>query len=139
MPVRYAAAAAIVAAALMTVRCGGIVDPSKNTVETFTGTLAIGGSAVHPFSSSKNGEISVKVTALSPTSNTFVGLLWSEALSDGACSTQSVGPVAGQNNFVQVNVPGISGISRQLRYCIMIYDVGTFTVPQTYTMTVSHP
>ena len=134
---RVSAAALLAVAGLVAVSCGGITDPSKNTVDTFNGTLAIGGSAAHPFSSSKGGEISVKLTALTPTSNSFAGIIWAQAASDGNC-TANVG-ILQQNNFAQVNIPAISGAIVTGKYCIIIYDVGAFPVPQTYALTVSHP
>jgi hypothetical protein len=137
MSFRASAAAAIAVAALTTISCGGIVDPSKNTVEPFTGTLAVGGRDVHAFSASKTGEISVKVTALSPVSNTFIGLLWAQAASDGNCGG-NIG-VLQQNNFAQLNIPAISGSILSGKYCLFVYDVGAFSVPETYTVTVSHP
>ena len=112
--------------------CGGITDPSKNTVENFSGTLAVGGSAVHQFSSDK-GEISVKMTALAPTSSATVGLIWTQAGSDGSC-----GGVL-QQAFATLNLPAISGVIIEGRYCILIQDIGAFPVPQTYTIAVSHP
>jgi hypothetical protein len=136
---RLFAATALAVAGLITISCGGIVDPSKNTVDTFTGTIAVGGSAVHPFSASKTGEISVKVTSLAPVQNTFVGLIWAQAANDGSCSATSVGGVYQQNNFAQQNVPAISGSILQGRYCLHVYDVGAFTATETYTVTVSHP
>jgi hypothetical protein len=136
---RSFAAVVLVVAGLSVASCGGIVDPSKNTVDTFNDTLAIGGSKAYPFSASKTGEISVKITALAPTSNTLVGLLWSQALSDGSCSTTSIGSVYQQNNFAQLNIPGISGSILQGKYCLMVYDSGGFTQAMTYTVTVSHP
>ena len=137
MPFRHTAAAALVVAGLIASGCGGIVDPSKNTVDTFTGTLQIGGSAAHAFSASKTGEISVKVTALSPVSNTFIGLIWAQAASDGNCGG-NIG-VLQQNNFAQMNIPAISGQILSGKYCLFVYDVGAFTVAETYTVTVSHP
>ncbi len=137
MPLRHTAAAALAVIGLNASACGGIVDPSKNTVETFTGTLAVGGSAAHPFSASKTGEISAKVTALSPASNSFVGLIWAQAASDGNCGG-NIG-VLQQNNFAQVNVPAVSGQILSGRYCLFVYDSGAFTVPQTYSVQVSHP
>ena len=113
------------------------MDPSKNTVEPFTGTLQVGGSAAHAFSSSKTGEISVKVTALSPVSNTYIGLVWAQAASDGNCGG-NIG-VLQQNNFAQLNVPAISGQILSGKYCLFVYDVGAFVTAQTYTVTVSHP
>jgi hypothetical protein len=134
---RVPAAILLVVAGIVTASCGGITDPSKNTVEPFSGTLAVGGNAAHQFTASKTGEISVKITALAPTSNTFVGIIWAQAASDGNC-TQSLG-ILQQNNFAQLNVPAISGAIISGRYCIIVYDVGAFTAPQTYTISVSHP
>jgi hypothetical protein len=135
---RFFSVAAIAAAGLLAASCNGIVDPSKNTVETFSGTIAVGGIDVpHPFSSSKSGEISVKVTALTPVSNTFIGITWAQAASDGSC-TGSVAPIQ-QNNLAQLNVPAISGSIISGRYCLFLYDVGAFGAAETYTVTVSHP
>src|SRR6266545_1606886 len=56
-------------AAFMLVACGGIVDPSKNKVDTFSGTLQpqSGGSInVHYFSVSKNGEVTFTMTSVTP-------------------------------------------------------------------------
>ena len=136
---RLSAAVALIVTGLAVASCGGIVDPSKNTVDTFNGTLAVGGSMTHGFSASKTGEISVKITSLAPVQNTLVGLLWSQALSDGSCSTQQIGAVYQQNAFAQVNIPGISGSILQGKYCLMVYDSGGVTQTETYTVTVSHP
>jgi hypothetical protein len=134
---RLTAVAALAAASLIAGSCGGITDPSKNTVDTFTGTLQVGGNMGHPFTASKTGEISAKVTSMSPVSNTFIGVIWAQAPSDGTC-VSSLG-ILQQNNFAQVNIPAISGAIVSGKYCIIVYDVGAFTAPQTYTITVSHP
>src|SRR3981189_3224109 len=71
---------AVLLAAVLAAGCGGIVDPSQNQIETFTGTIAPGGQSQpgpHGFSASKTGEISVKVTQITPSSsNTFIGVIW---------------------------------------------------------------
>src|SRR5437762_4571357 len=97
---------AVLLAAVLAAGCGGIVDPSQNKTDTFTGTIAPGGQGpAHGFAASKTGEISVKVTALTPSSsNTFVGVIWTGRTSDGTC-TGSLGVTFGQNNFAQVNLP----------------------------------
>src|SRR5215468_9311512 len=117
MQLRYSAAL-LIATALAAAACGGIVDPSSNQVETFTGQIAVGGRAVHGFSASKTGEISVKITALSPSSsNTFVGVVWTGRASDGTCNGQ-LGALFGQNNLAQLNVPAISAQILQGGYCL---------------------
>lgn len=132
--------ALVTIAALGAWSCGGIVDPSQNQVETFTGTIAPGNQGpAHGFSSSKTGEISVKVTALTPSSsNTFVGVLWTGRNSNGDCAG-SLGQVFGQNSFAQVGLPAISTQILSGGYCLVLYDVGSFTTTVSYTVTVSHP
>jgi hypothetical protein len=126
--------AAMLAVACLTIAgCGGITDPSKNTVDTFSGTLPVGGTTLHGFSASKTGELSVKLTALAPTSNGTVVLTWTQSANDGSC-----GGVLNQA-FAQLNVPTLSSQIVSGRYCIVVQDVGSFTVPQTYTIAVSHP
>ena len=122
----------IVCAALLVAGCGGITDPSKNTVENFSGTLAVGGVVTHPFSSSKTGELAVKITALAPTSSAVIGLTWTQANNDTCAGVL-------QSTIAQLNVPAIAGAVSSQRYCIVVQDIGTITVPQTYTIAVSHP
>jgi len=138
MQLRYSAAL-LIAAAVSAAACGGIVDPSTNQNESFTGQIAVGGRAVHGFSASKTGEISVKITALSPSSsNTFVGIVWTGRASDGTCNGQ-LGALFGQNNLAQLNVPAISAQILQGGYCLTLFDVGSFTTTTSYTVLVSHP
>ena len=84
-----------------------------------------------------DGEYSVKVTALAPSSNNFFGSILAQGLSDGTCSGQL--PILQQNSFGTMNTPVLSGPIIAGRYCVFLFDIGTFTVPQTYTLTVSHP
>src|SRR5256885_7634634 len=121
-------AATMLAAAVAAAGCGGIVDPSQNQTETFTGTIAPGGQGqAHGFSASKTGEISVKVTQLTPSSsNTFVGVLWTGRDGNGTC-TGSSRSVFQQNNFAQVSLPAISTQILSGSYCLTLFDVGSFT------------
>lgn len=135
MRARFPATLAV--AGLLTMSCGGIIGPSQNTVETFSGTVSVGGSKAHPFSASKTGEFTVKITALSPISSTVVGLLWAQAASDGACGANLA--ILQQNNFATLNVQALGGSMLSGKYCILVYDVGAFTTTETYTITVSHP
>ena len=131
---RFRAALVLAVAGALSVSCGGIIDPSQNQMETFSGTIAVGGSGpIHFFSAAKTGEISVKITALSPSSGTLVGLIWAQA-SGGACNGQFL-----QNTLAQLNVPAISTQIISGSYCIQLGDAGYFSTAQTYTLTVSHP
>lgn len=132
---RARCAAAIAVAGLITMSCGGIVGPSQNQVETFSGTIAPGGQSAHAFTAAKGGELTVKITALSPITQTYIGVAWTQAASDGSC-----GGVLYSTNFAQLNVPAISGANIiSGKYCVVVYDIGAFAVPETYTVSVSHP
>jgi len=135
MRARFAAALVLALFGAMTIACGGIVSPSSNTVDTFSGTLPPGGA--HPFSASKTGEIQVKLTALSPVSSTTVGMIWAQASGDGSCSG-SVGGILFQT-IAQLNVQAISTQIISGRYCLFVYDYIGFTTTESYTVTVSHP
>ncbi len=128
-----AAAIALAAAALITISCGGIVDPSKNQMQEFSGTVTPQGFTQHTFSVNKTGEISVKITALAPLNNVPLGVIWAQADSNNACVSVIQSAVA------NLNLPAISGQIFSGNYCVLVYDLGILTAPETYTVVVSHP
>ena len=134
-PARFAPVLVLALAGLITVACKGISSPSDNIVQPFSSTLPVQGGAAHFFNVSKTGEYTVKLTALAPTSNALVGLALVAGNNDNSCSTS----VFQQNNFSSLNVQALGGQIISGNYCVLIYDVGGITVPQTYTITVSHP
>ena len=91
---RYAVVCSL--AGLLAAGCGGVVDPSKNQVETFSSTLEVGGAVTHFFSVSKNGEMSARLTAITPSSASLLGTALGQQVS-GTCS------VFGVNNFTGLN------------------------------------
>ena len=135
MRARFAAAAALAVAASLVAGCHGITTPSSNITDTFTGTLAPQDARSHAFSVSKTGEMTAKLTAWGPNSNLVVGLAWTAGNSDGSCTASAIQ----QNNFVSLNSQALGGQILSGKYCIFIFDVGTLTAAQTYTITVSHP
>jgi len=127
--------AALVVAAVAAVGCHGITTPSSNTNDQFSGTLQAKGGKSHFFSVGKTGEFTVKLTAWGPNTNLLVGLALTQGNNDGTCSTAALQ----QNNFSSLNVQALGGQIFSGKYCVLIYDVGTLTTDQTYTITVSHP
>ena len=131
-------AAAAVCAALLAAACNGIVDPSKNQTETFSGTIPVQGtSSCCSFSTNKQGEFTIKVTSLAPSGGAFFGTVLAYAATDGSC-VGSLQPIQ-QNSFGTANTPALTGLIYPGRYCIFLFDIGSFTVAQNYTLTVSHP
>lgn len=120
-------------AALFLTGCGGVTDPSKNRVEPFSGTVSVGGlGPVHNFTVDKNGELSVKLTALSPTPSTVVGLIYGQP-NGGVCAYIT------NNDFVGLNRVTFQFPIQKGNWCVYVYDSGNLTVAQSYTIEVSHP
>ena len=111
--------------------CGGVVDPSQNKVEPFNGTLQPLGNSSHQFRVDRNGEIDVKITALS-NPDAIVQL----AYGLGNCAT----PAILNSGYRQVNNVGIGGLVSPGDHCVIIADsLGALRQPATYTISVSHP
>jgi hypothetical protein len=135
---RTAAAVAVVLLSVLASACSGVVDPSKNVTDPFSGTIPVQGTGPgHAFSTSKTGEYTVKVTSLSPNSNLFFGTVLAQGTTDDRCAGQL--PILQQNSFGTVNTPVLGGAIIPGHYCVFLFDIGAFTVPQNYTLTVSHP
>jgi len=124
---------ALIAAGLLTISCGGIVDPSKNQMESFDGTVAPQGFSSHPFKTDRTGEISIKLTALAPLNNVPLGIIWAQADSNGNCVSVI------QSSVANLGLPAISGQIFSGNYCVLVYDLGILTASETYTVVVSHP
>lgn len=132
MRVRLAALLGI--AALLSISCGGITDPSKNVQDQWQGTLPVGQVAVRTFNVSNTGELSVVINAMSPISNGVLAVLWGTSNSDGSCNTGLGSGIGGVNSVVLSSeiVPG--------NYCLAAYDyLGNLTVSENFTITISHP
>jgi hypothetical protein len=111
--------------------CGGVVDPSQNKIDPFSGSLEPGGTKGHDFRVEKNGEIDVKLTALS-NPDAIVQL----AYGTGACTSLSLL----NSGYRQVNQVGVGGLVSKGDHCVVIADsLGHLRQPATYTITVSHP
>lgn len=131
----FVAACSVLILSLGSLSCKGITTPSNNQSETFSGTLQPRGIASHPFSVSKTGEFSAKLTAWSPNSQALAGLAWVVGNNDNTCSST----VLQQSNFVVLNAQALLSQIVSGKYCIAVFDPGTLTAAQSYTVTISHP
>jgi hypothetical protein len=131
-------AGALTVAALVTVSCGGVVDPSQNVTETFSGTLepypSANSAKQFSFSTSKSGEFSIKITALAPLASVYLDTYYGRAQS-GSCA------VLQDNPYSVLNSSSLTGAILPGTYCVVIRDIGLSTLPptETFTLTVSHP
>ena len=127
------------AAALSLVACG-ISSPSDNRTTPISGTLQPGQAGAgnsHPFTVSKNGELSVTFTSVTPPPSTGGSLLVTLGqVTSGGCAvsaayTQAI-IVNRSNQFYQVNKGD---------YCIFVFDPppGVITTATVYNGSISHP
>lgn len=112
--------------------CGGVIDPSENQVENFSGTLAPGGRVDHQFTVGETGEFDIRITALS-NADAILHLLYGPE--SGGCNLVIMGDA-----YRQLNQGGFGGLIQEGRYCVYLWDdAGVLRAPATYTLTVSHP
>lgn len=131
-PVVAPMAAPILAAALMA-GCGGVANPSNNSVTPFSGTVTPEGQPnSHTFTASRNGEMSVRFTAIAPNAAALVGVAVGQQVS-GGCSVINLNNLSGLNRDVL-----IMPINRG-NYCLQVFNGGGVNAPQSYTVQVSHP
>lgn len=115
--------------------CSGVLDPSKNTVEQFSGVVPVGGTLIKNFSWSNNGEVETTMTSVTPTPtngplNMYVGLVDS----GGNC-----GALSGYLAQAIVNRDVQWGVLNKGNYCLGIYDPGVLTVAANVAGNFSHP
>jgi hypothetical protein len=134
MRIRGAVVVGLACASLLAASCKGITTPSNNQTRQFSGTLDPRGSKFHTFDVSKTGEFTAKLTAWAPNSQILAGMAWTLASNDTTCTTGLQ-----QNNFVILNAQGIFGQISSGKYCVIIFDPGTLTATQNYTITISFP
>jgi hypothetical protein len=116
--------------------CSGVIDPSKNKVETFTGTLAVGATVTFPYSWAKNGEIEVTMTSVTPTpANGPISMAIGDNASGTCLGFQGYSAQAIVNRKVQF------GVLNKGNYCLIIYDPfpSALIVPVNFAGTFSHP
>jgi hypothetical protein len=125
--------AALASAALLTISCGGVVDPSQNQSETYTDTLQPGATLTRNFNVSKSGEYSIQVDSATPApANNIIGVGFGQVIS-GACSPFTL------NGFATVGRTGSAGAIQQGSWCAIIYDSGTIAVATAIQVTIKHP
>lgn len=128
---RYLTGLAVV---VMSASCGGIIDPSKNTVENFADTLPVGGTVARTYAWDRNGEIEVTITSLSPSPGAG-GI----GVAIGQVTGSSCPLLQGYATTTVVNRKVPFGLLNKGSYCLVIFDPGTLTVPVAYAGTFSHP
>jgi hypothetical protein len=115
--------------------CSGIIDPAKNTVENFSGTLPVASSIVlPPYTLSKSGEVEVTMTSVAPApANGTLQFQLGQIVSGSCTLLQGYLAQAVVNRKVQY------GVLNKGTYCLVVFDPGVLTVPANFAGTFSHP
>jgi hypothetical protein len=137
-------------ATLVTAACGGsgVADPAQNINEQFSFTLHVGNadgleSGLHFFDVHRTGEIFVTLNSLTPPLPLFggLGILVAPATTahDQCLYTSPVNSVtlSTKGDKSQLALP--NQVVNAGAYCLIVSDVGSFKVDETYVVTVSHP
>lgn len=126
-------------AVVMTSACGNDpvtpipTTPTPTTItETFGGTINQNAAATHTFSSSSSGSVSAMLSAVGPDASVVLGLSLGTWNGTG-CTVVIANDTATQNAVIYGN------ITQAGQLCVRVYDIGRFTEPVTYEITVVHP
>ena len=115
--------------------CSGVLDPSKNQVEQFSGVVPVGGVLTKSFSWGKQGEIEVTMTSVTPTpTNGPLAMYLGQSDSSGNCFQ-----LAGYLSQAIVNRTVQFGVVQKGSYCLAVYDPGVLTVSANVAGNFSHP
>ena len=100
------------------------------TTDTFTGTVAVGGSDFKTFTVAQTGEVDVTLTVAAVPMGLAMGLPGGSGCVPltGASTTATAGSAA---QLVGKVSPG--------SFCVLVSDVGNATASVAYTVTVVHP
>lgn len=139
---RRAVLATLLATTLAATACSGsssgpsspTYTPSTPTIETFSGTVAVGGTDFHSFTVKySGGELDATLTAAGPPDGIVMGFglgVWADPTCtpiNGALTATAAGTVA-----------QLGGTSNAGSYCVAVFDAGNQTSDVTYSVTVSH-
>jgi hypothetical protein len=115
----------------------GLTVPSTTgpvVIESFVGTLAVGGSAFYSFTVPQNGNVSLTLLSL-----TVAGVPATLSINMGlgvprgtTCVTTATAAVAGNSPQSVTEVP-------PRVYCVLVTDVGTLTAPAAFAVNIARP
>lgn len=132
LSVRFSLAVLPLAAALLAGACGGIISPSENQIDEFSGSVdPLGEGPLHEFQVSRNGEFEIRLSALDPPTAYLTVALGRFAA--GSCQ-QQLGVWTGTLNEIL-----LTGLINTGRHCVLVFDEGFITDRVSYTVRVSHP
>jgi len=130
--------------AILVAACGGISTPSSNQTLTFTGTIqpstGAGLGPLHTFSTTKTGDLIVRISATSPDATAALGIGY------GTPTGTACAFFLGTGNIGRAGQTVVQTAIQAGTYCVGVFDPGgvlvaspPLTAAQTYTLSVSFP
>jgi len=105
------------------------------TTQTFSGTIDQLGSAVHSFTVSATGTVTIGLTSVGPLATMALGV------GMGAWDGVNCGTSIAQNENARAGSAALTGTATAGNYCVRVYDSGN--IPEgwsvSYTVQVAHP
>jgi len=133
---------AVIALAALAAACGGSSTSPSTTAstgtvvtETFTDTVAVGGTSVKNFTVTTPGTINITLVSTSPQTTLTMGLGLGNPGAGGICSFIS-GATTTTPAGTTAQLSGSIGTSGA--YCVAVVDIGNAAGPITYVVTVAH-
>jgi FAD/FMN-containing dehydrogenase len=110
------------------------VSPTPDPItETFSGNLNTNGGATHTFTATTTGSMSATLTTVAPDSATVMGF------AIGTWNGTACSHLIAKDDATQTSVLFGTVTSPAASLCVRVYDIGRFTGPVSYTITVVHP
>jgi len=106
--------------------------PTDPVTATFTGRVTLNGASTHTFTSSAPGRVVATLTSLAPDATAVAGFAMGE-WTGIACVERIANDTAVQSTVLTGNVSAAAPL------CIRVRDVGRFTDPVDYEVTVVYP
>jgi hypothetical protein len=106
--------------------------PTDPVTATFTGRVTLNGASTHTFSATTSGRVTATLSSLSPDATAVAGFAMGE-WTGVSCVERIANDSAVQSTVITGNVAAAAQL------CIRVRDVGRFTEPIDYEVTVVHP
>jgi hypothetical protein len=113
-----------------------LLSPDKastaSSSQSFTGTVAVGGSSFFTFTVAQPGTVNVTLTSLGGSSPVGLGIGAPNGTTSCQLATSSQSTTAGSS-------PQLTAKENAGTYCVSVFDTGSLAAATTFAVTVAHP